>query len=68
MISKRLGRFEVDEPTRPGSPPVGRGRTMAEALGDWLKNNQRDLDIFIDVHATAMPAELARRKRELARR
>lgn len=62
------GRFVVDEPSRPGSPPVGRGRTMEEALGNWLITNQYGLDIVIDVTEAVEPTEQARRKRELAKR
>lgn len=61
-------RFCVDTPERPGAVPVGYGRTMKEALGDWLINNQRDLNLFIDVDETAKPTEMARRRRELSKR
>lgn len=64
----RRGYFEVDDPSQPGSPPVGRSNKRCNAIGDFLHTNQRRLDVFIDVDETAMPAELARRRRELARR
>jgi hypothetical protein len=67
-ISKRGATFTVDDPTRPGSPPVGRGLTMKGAIGDWLHHNQAEMGITFCVDDSAMPAELARRRREMAQR
>lgn len=55
------GTFEIDEPKRPGSPPVGRGATMIEAMGDYLLNNQRYLGVTFDLDESAQEAEDARR-------
>lgn len=62
------GTFEIDEPTRPGSPPVGRGATMIEAMGDYLLNNQRYLGVTFDVDESAQAAEDARRAAAAAAR
>lgn len=67
-ISKEEDHFLVDDPTIPGSPPVGRGRTMLEAIGSYFHNNQNNLGLSFDVDESAWPAELARRNRELAKR
>jgi hypothetical protein len=67
-ISKEDGQFLVDDRTRPGSPPVGRGRTIREAIGDYFHSNQRALNIEFEVHGTALAAEMRRRSRELSRR
>jgi hypothetical protein len=39
-ISKEDGLFVVDDFSRSGSPAVGRGRTMREAIGDYVHSNQ----------------------------
>jgi hypothetical protein len=67
-ISKEEDHFLVDDPTIPGSPPVGRGRTMLEAIGSWFHRNQDKMNLSFDVDESAQPAEMARRQRELARR
>ena len=60
--------FEVDDNSIPGSPPVGRGRTMKEAIGDWFHNNQSRVDVKYVLHSSAEEAEKRRRRRELAKR
>jgi hypothetical protein len=67
-ISKDGAQFVVDDPTVPGSPVVGRGRTMKEAIGDYFHGNQTKLGLSFDVDETAHPAEMRRRSRELSRR
>lgn len=67
-IEKVGSQFTVDEKARPGSPPVGRGRTMLEALGDYVLNNQEHLDVHLEVAETAQAAENRRRARELKKR
>lgn len=67
-ISKAYGGFVVDEPLRPGAPPVGQGKTMEAALGSWLHNNRDRVGVEIEVAPTAQTAENARQKRELAKR
>lgn len=60
--------FLVDDPKRAGSPPVGRGATMLEAMGSWLHRNQSELGLSFEVDETAWPYELKRREEELAKR
>jgi hypothetical protein len=67
-ISKANGQFMVDDTSRPGSPAVGRGRTMKEAIGDYFHANQAEFGIAFDVDASAQNAELRRRNRETGRR
>jgi len=67
-ISKENGMFVVDDPKRSGSPPVGRGHTMLEAIGSWVHHNQDYIGISFAVDETARPAELGRRRRELRKR
>jgi hypothetical protein len=67
VIKKQGKQFEIDD-TSPGSPAIGRGRTVKEALGDWLHNNQIRLGISFTVDASAQKAEQRRRRRELSRR
>jgi len=63
-----LDSFEVDDLSRPGSPAVGRGRTMIIAIGDYFHRNQTELGISFEVDPSALPAEMRRRQRELAKR
>lgn len=67
-IAKEGDIFVVDEPSVPGTPPVGRGRSITEAMGQWLRINHVRLGIDFEVDPSAAPAELGRRRRELARR
>lgn len=67
-ISKEEDHFLVVDPTIPGSPPVGRGRTMIEAIGYWFHRNQDRIGLEFEVTESAMPTELRRRRRELAKR
>jgi hypothetical protein len=67
-ISKEDGRFMVNDPELPGSPYVGRGRTMLEAIGGFFHAHQTRLGIDFEVDDTAVPAEMRRRRRELRRR
>jgi len=67
-ISKRYCKFEVDDLSRPGTPAVGRGRTMKEAIGDYFHANQLELGIKFDVEESARSAEKRRRSRELNKR
>ena len=62
------GQFTVDDISRPGSPLVGRGRTMKEAIGDYFHNNQTEFGISFEVDKSASKAELRRRARELSKR
>jgi hypothetical protein len=64
-ISKEGKRFVVDDTSRPGTPAVGRGRTMKEAIGDYFHANQLILGVTFDVDESARDAELRRRIREL---
>jgi len=67
-ISKEEDHFLVDDPTIPGSPPVGRGKTILEAIGSYFHNNQTNLGLSFDLHESAYLAESNQRKRELAKR
>jgi hypothetical protein len=67
-ISKRGTRFEADPVELPGSPPVGKGASIAEALGDFLIHYQKELGITIEVDATAEQAERERRKNAINQR
>lgn len=67
-ISKEYGKFVVDDPSLPGTPTVGRGRTMKEAIGDFFHGNQDRLGIIFEVASSARPAEMRRRSRELGKR
>jgi hypothetical protein len=70
VTSPTKGQFQVEPKGAPGSPKVGRGRTLVEAFGDFLIAYQKELGITeIDLAAPeAQHAEAARRKRELSRR
>lgn len=67
-ISKEGQKFLVDDPSRTGTPPVGRGDTMMEAIGNWLHHNRERCNVDFDVDPSALPAETRRRQRELAQR
>lgn len=60
--NEALHTFTVDDPEMPGSPAVGRGATMAEALGEWLLQNQHLVHIHLDVDESAQWAEEKRRQ------
>jgi len=67
-ISKEYGRFMVARKGAPGSPAVGRGRTMKEALGDFLIHYQDLLGINLTLSEEVVPTEMRRRQRELRQR
>ena len=67
-ISKEGGLFIVDDLSRAGSPAMGRGRTMKEAIGDYFHANQTELGIGFVVEGSAIAAESLRRLRELGKR
>jgi len=67
-ISTEGDQFMVDDPSLTGSPPVGRGKTMIEAIGSFVHNNQDRFGFVFDVDPSAEHAEEERRERELARR
>lgn len=66
-IVKKGTTFEVDNLAQLGSPPIGRGKSIKEAVGDWLYHNQTELGITFDVTAVqadvdkALAADLAQR-------
>lgn len=62
------GKFLVDDRMQLGSPPVGRGHMMKEAIGDWLHHNRDRVGVDFEVAPSAEQAEMTRRKRELAKR
>lgn len=67
VIYKNGDEFTAD-PDTPGQPPVGRGKTMEEALGNFLRAYQRELGVHITVHSSAWDDELKRREEELSKR
>ncbi len=67
-ISKDEKIFVVEDSLISGSPPVGRGRTMMEAVGSWFHNNQNNLGFQFMIEESAWPAEKRRRIRELTKR
>jgi hypothetical protein len=62
------GDFEVEDMSLPGSPPVGYGKHMMEAIGRFFHAHQTRLGIEFEVDESAVPAEMRRRQRELRRR
>lgn len=62
------GSIEVDPVERSGSPYVGRGKTIEEALGNFLICYQKELGLEIEVDKSAQKAEKKRRKDALAQR
>lgn len=56
------------DPEPPGMYKVGRGQTMEQALGEFLRNYQEELEVQIGVSPEAWPFELERRQKELAKR
>lgn len=67
-VSKQGELFEVDDKDIPGSPPVGRGRTIKEAMGDFLWNNQRKFGVLFKFDKSAEPTYRRQRRREMAKR
>lgn len=63
VVMKKVGphSFEADPVDRHGSPPVGRGRTMLEAYGQFLIHYQHELGLKIVVDSSAWDAESRRR-------
>lgn len=68
LIRRRGNQFEADPVDLPGSPPVGRGATIIEALGNFLISYQHDLGLEIEVDETAKAAEQQRRSESLSDR
>lgn len=67
-ISKDDGKFMVNDESLPGSPYVGRGRTMMEAIGRFFHAHQTRLKIEFEVDDSAQSTEMRRRRRELKNR
>ena len=61
-------RFLVDDKSLPGSPPVGRGKNMKEAIGDWVFHNRARVNVDFALDKSAEKSEMKRRKKELAQR
>jgi hypothetical protein len=64
-VTKEGDLFVVDDLTRPGSPPVGRGKTILEAIGWWVLNNQKQMDFEFDW--TAVKEDLDRWNKKLVK-
>jgi hypothetical protein len=62
------GQIEVDPVELAGSPTVGRGKTIEEALGNFLISYQKELGLDITVDESAQKAENKRRRDALAQR
>lgn len=67
-VSYNNGTWEVDDKSRPGFPPVGRGSTLKEAIGDYVCNNIDSFDITLDftkkalfIHVNLVNKELKKR-------
>jgi hypothetical protein len=67
-VSKTQEGFLIDPVSEPGSPAVGRGETLKEALGDFLIHHQSKLGLTIDLDSSALGAEQARRAAAIAQR
>lgn len=65
---REYGEFIAEPVDLPGSPLVGKGANIKEALGDFLIHYQEQLGITIDVDATAEQAECDRRAVEFNKR
>jgi hypothetical protein len=62
------GSIKVDPVELPGSPSVGHGKTIEEALGNFLIAYQKELGLDIVVDESAKKAEKKRRRDALAQR
>jgi hypothetical protein len=60
--------IEVDPVEKPGACAVGRGKTIEEALGNFLICYQKELGLEITVDESAQKAENKRRRDALAQR
>jgi hypothetical protein len=67
-IRKEGSQFVVDNKAFAGAPRLGRGRTMLEAIGSWLHNNQDFMDVEFELEGSVLETEQRRRQRELAKR
>ena len=68
VIKAEGERFVVDPVDKSGSPAVGRGASMVEALGDFVICYQTELGLDIVVDESAQAAENQRRADALAQR
>lgn len=68
VIKAEGERFVVDPVDKSGSPAVGRGASMVEALGDFVICYQTELGLDIVVDESAQAAENQRREDALAQR
>ncbi|WP_199031399.1 hypothetical protein [Ralstonia sp. ASV6] len=55
-ISKEAGGYVVDPVDLPGIPPVGRGKTVSEAMGDFLAHYHVQMGLEIELDLTAAEA------------
>lgn len=60
--------FEVQPDPCIGSPYVGRGHTVNDAIANYIRIYQHQLGLEITVDESAWPTELRRRERELRKR
>ncbi len=50
------GGFVVDPVELPGSPPVGRGDSVTEAMGNFVAHYHKQMGLEIEVDASAVEA------------
>lgn len=67
-VKAESGKIVADVATWPGSPAVGRGDTIYEALGRWLHANRGAVGVEIVLDMSAFDQEMERRLEELGSR
>lgn len=67
-LSYKDGLFSFDERKLAGTPPVGYGRTMEEAMANWLRYWACEFGIVMRLDESAEPFEMIRRHKELSKR
>ena len=60
--------FLVENPALSGSPYVGRGRTMVEAIGNYFIVYQKEFGVEFELTDEVQKTENNRRRSELAKR
>jgi hypothetical protein len=68
QVSKQGDTFVVDPVDLSGSPKIGRGTTLVEALGNFLIAYQKELGLEFEIDPTAQAAEDQRRMDALNQR
>lgn len=68
VVKREFEEFVANPIDLPGSPPVGKGANIQEALGNFMIHYQEQLGIKIQIDETAEQAEIDRRSIELSNR